>query len=79
MSCNSQAFLTHLDSFRYLLCGDIPNAEKTFKLYAPQTYSEKIHASIDEGLVAVAQNKFEDALVIIQKANELDKENILVS
>lgn len=63
----------------FLLCGDIPSAEMTFKLHKPQTYSETIHAMIDSGLVAVAQNKFEEALNIFQKANEKDKENILVS
>lgn len=50
----------------------------TFKLQNPQTYTENIHAMIDNGLVAVAQNKFEEALDIFQKANEKDKENILV-
>lgn len=64
--------------YSFLLCGDIPSAEMTFKLQSPQTYSENIHAMVDNGLVAVAQNKFEEALDIFQKANEKDKENILV-
>jgi Flp pilus assembly protein TadD len=34
---------------------------------------------IDKGLVAVAQNDYEEAFKQFQKAHELDKDNILVS
>lgn len=34
---------------------------------------------IDKGLVAVAQNDYEEAFKQFQKAHEVDKDNILVS
>jgi hypothetical protein len=64
---------------RYLLCGDIPSAEAKFKLQQPKTASENVHRMIDKGLVAVAQNDYEEAFKQFQKAHEVDKDNILVS
>lgn len=63
----------------YLLCGDILSAEKTFKIYEPKTTADNVHKMIDKGLVAVAQNDYEEALKSFGKAHEMDKDNILVS
>lgn len=63
----------------YLLCGDIPSAEKMFKSQEPKTTAEIVHDMIDKGLVAVAQNDYDEAFKQFQRAHELDKENILVS
>lgn len=69
----------NLSNFRYLLCGDIPSAEATFKLQQPRTGTENVHKLTDKGLVAVAQNDYEEALNCFKKAHDIDKENILVS
>lgn len=50
-----------------------------FKLQQPKAKSENVHKLIDKGLVAVAQNDYDEAFVQFQKAHEIDKDNILVS
>ena len=66
-------------SFSYLLCGDFPSADAMFKQQEPKTKVETVHKLIDKGLVAVAQNDYEEAFQQFQKAHEIDKDNILVS
>jgi tetratricopeptide (TPR) repeat protein len=61
------------------LCGDIPSAEATFKQQKPRTGTENVHKFVDKGLVAVAQNDYEEALNCFKKAHEIDKDNILVN
>lgn len=63
----------------YLLCGDIPSAEATFKEQQPMTSSQNVQKLIDKGLVAVAQNDYDEAFQQFSKAHEIEKENILVS
>lgn len=50
-----------------------------FKLQQPKTKADNVHKLIDKGLVAVAQNDYDEAFVQFQKAHEIDKDNILVS
>lgn len=64
--------------FSYLLCGDIPSAEATFKLQEPKGNNENVQKLIDKGLVAVAQNDYEEAYKQFQKAHDIEKNNILV-
>lgn len=64
---------------RYLLCGDIKSAEDMFKQQQPKSNEEKVSKLIDQGLVAVAQNDYEEAFQHFQKAYEIEKDNILVS
>lgn len=66
-------------NFSYLLCGDIPSAEAIFNQEEAKSNKEKVHKLIDKGLVAVAQNDYEEAFQQFQKAHEIEKENILVS
>lgn len=61
------------------MCGDIPSAEAMFKQEEPKSNAENVHKLIDNGLVAVAQNDYEEAFQQFQKAHEMDKDNILVS
>lgn len=49
-----------------------------FKLHEPKKESQRVQTMIDKGLVAVAQNDYEDAYTKFQKAHEIDKDNILV-
>lgn len=63
---------------RYLLSGDIPSAEATFKLQQPKTNDENVQKLIDKGLVAVAQNDYDEAYQQFNKAHEIEKNNILV-
>lgn len=63
----------------FLLSGDIPSAETMFKQQEPKSNSENVHVLIDKGLVAVAQNDYEEAFQQFQKAHELEKDNILVN
>lgn len=72
-------FKTRASVFSYLLSGDIPSAEAMFKHQQPKAKSENVHKLIDKGLVAVAQNDYDEAFVQFQKAHEIDKDNILVS
>lgn len=65
-------------SCRFLLCGDIPSAEAKFKQQQPKTTKENVHKLVEKGLVAVAQNDYEEAFKEFQKAREIDKDNILV-
>ncbi|CRK93971.1 CLUMA_CG007497, isoform A [Clunio marinus] len=62
----------------FLLCGDIKSAEEKFKLCEAKANSHIVQTMIDQGLIAVAQNSYEEALQIFQKAHELEKENILI-
>lgn len=66
-------------NYSYLLSGDIASAEATFKLKEPERNEEKLQRFIDKGLVAVAQNDYDEAYQQFQKANEMEKNNILVS
>lgn len=63
---------------RYLLSGDISNAEATFRIHPFKGDKEQVQKLIDKGLVAVSQNDYEEAFVQFQKAHELEKENTLV-
>lgn len=49
-----------------------------FKLHEPKKESQRVLTMIDKGLVAVAQNDYEDAYKQFEKAHEIDKDNILV-
>lgn len=61
-----------------MLSGDIPSAEATFKLLQPKTNDENVQKLIDKGLVAVAQNDYDEAYQNFNKAHEIEKNNILV-
>lgn len=62
-----------------MLSGDIPSAEATFKLLQPKTNDENVQKLIDKGLVAVAQNDYDEAYQNFNKAHEIEQNNILVS
>lgn len=79
LSDSSKFLVTSAWGRAYLLCGDIPSAEATFKLQQPRTGTQSVHKLIDKGLVSIAQNDYEEALNSFKKAHEIDKDNILVS
>ncbi|KAG5675321.1 hypothetical protein PVAND_005232 [Polypedilum vanderplanki] len=62
----------------YLQSGDILNAEKTFSLQEANTPERKLTVLVNKGLLAVAQNDYNEAFKTFQNAREIDKNNIMV-
>ncbi|XP_001604781.1 trafficking protein particle complex subunit 12 [Nasonia vitripennis] len=63
----------------YLSLGDVPAAEKKFSIVQTENpKAEHIKELVDRGLMAVAQNAFQEALKCFKTASELDHSNIML-
>ena len=63
----------------FLTLGDVPAAEKKFSIVQHDNPKpEHMKDLIDRGLMAVAQNYFQEALTCFKKAAELDPSNIMI-
>ena len=65
-------------SIRHLQCGDISTAEKKFSAIPPNNPSSDLKSLVNKGLLAVAQNDYNEAYNLFQKAHEMDKNNVMV-
>lgn len=66
-------------SNRYLQCGDILSADKKFTAIKPTCADEILKTLVNKGLIAVAQNDYNEAHKFFQKANEMNGKNVMVT
>ncbi|KAL7041590.1 hypothetical protein ACKWTF_000831 [Chironomus riparius] len=62
----------------HLQCGDISTAEKKFNTIPSVNPKHELIALVNKGLLAVAQNDYNEAHNLFQQAHELDKNNVMV-
>lgn len=62
----------------YLQCGDIKSAEEKFSVIKPTSSNEIVKSLVNKGLVAVAQNDYNEAHKFFSKAHEMNKSNVMV-
>lgn len=62
----------------HLILGDVTAAEKQFLITRDNPSSKVVRELVDRGLMAVAQNAFQEALNCFQNASALDPSNMMI-